>query len=62
MEKKSCKGKKHIREGKKEPVGQRKKNEKSEKKREEKYTEYKKSHLAKLYRTLMKYVDGLCAI
>ena len=32
------------------------------KRREEKYTEYKKSHLAKLYRTLMKDVDCLCAI
>ena len=36
--------------------------EKKWKKREEKYTEYKKSHSAKLYRTLMKDVDGLCAI
>ena len=33
-----------------------------EKKREEKYTEYTKSQLAKSYRTLMKDVDGLCAI
>ena len=59
MEKKSCKAKKTYTWGKKEPVGQRKK---MEKKREEKYTEYNKSHLAKLYRTLMKDVDGLCAI
>jgi len=39
-------------QNKKEPVGQ--------KRREEKYAEYEKSHLVKLYRIFKKDVDGLC--
>ena len=63
--KKELQSKKNIYVRKKRVCGPKKTNEKNgknEKKREEKYTEYKKSHLAKLYRTLMKDVDGLCAI
>ena len=60
MEKKSCKAKTNLYVRKK-ACGPKKKqlNKKMKKRREEKYTEYKKSHLAKLYRTLMKDVDGL---